>query len=83
MYLYGANSCLAVITRTCSFYYEFNLQRITTSTYNCSFTCDRRHFGRHLITVLFLGRGMLVLGLELENLFRAYTGLASARDDLL
>jgi hypothetical protein len=25
---------------------------------------------------------MLVLGLELENLFRAYTGLASARDVL-
>jgi hypothetical protein len=39
--------------------------------------------GRHLITVLFLGRGMLVLGLGLENLFRAYTGLASARDVLL
>jgi hypothetical protein len=35
--------------------------------YNCSF---------------LLGRGLLALGLELENLFRAYTGLASARNVL-
>jgi hypothetical protein len=39
--------------------------------------------GATLITVLLLGRGMLVFGLELENLFRAYTSLASARDVLL
>jgi hypothetical protein len=40
------------------------------------------HCYQLIITVLLLGKGLLVLGLELENLFRAYTGLASVRDVL-
>jgi hypothetical protein len=55
------------------------------TTYNSSFTWASLWASLVRVVLLRLldgvtGVGMLVLGLELENLFRAYTGLASARD---